>query len=112
MGTRYNFKSFKNIEVCSVSSLVFLKGGIACVFSGQPFDTAKVKMQTFPGLYRSFVHCFVSVYRQVGVRGLYQGTTPALIANIAENAVLFMSYGFCQNVVRFVSGLDQGTELR
>uniref|UniRef100_A0A673JWJ4 Mitochondrial ornithine transporter 1-like n=1 Tax=Sinocyclocheilus rhinocerous TaxID=307959 RepID=A0A673JWJ4_9TELE len=86
-------------------------GGIACVLSGQPFDTAKVKMQTFPGLYRGFVHCFVSVYKQVGLRGLYQGTTPALIANIAENAVLFMSYGFCQNVVRFVSGLDQGTDL-
>ncbi|XP_067306274.1 solute carrier family 25 member 15a [Pseudorasbora parva] len=86
-------------------------GGIACVFSGQPFDTAKVKMQTFPGLYRGFVHCFASVYKQVGLRGLYQGTTPALIANIAENAVLFMSYGFCQNVVRFVSGLDRGTEL-
>ncbi|RXN04198.1 mitochondrial ornithine transporter 1-like protein [Labeo rohita] len=86
-------------------------GGIACVLSGQPFDTAKVKMQTFPSLYRGFVHCFVSVYKQVGLRGLYQGTTPALIANIAENAVLFMSYGFCQNVVRFVSGLDRGTEL-
>ncbi|XP_059412851.1 mitochondrial ornithine transporter 1-like isoform X1 [Carassius carassius] len=86
-------------------------GGIACVLSGQPFDTAKVKMQTFPSLYRSFVHCFVSVYKQVGLRGLYQGTTPALIANIAENAVLFMSYGFCQNVVRFVLGLDQCTEL-
>lgn len=82
------------------------------MFSGQPFDTAKVKMQTFPGLYRSFVHCFVSVYKQVGLRGLYQGTTPALIANIAENAVLFMSYGFCQNVVRFVSGVARGTELR
>lgn len=82
------------------------------MLSGQPFDTAKVKMQTFPSLYRGFVHCFVSVYKQVGLRGLYQGTTPALIANIAENAVLFMSYGFCQNVVRFVSGLDRGTELR
>ncbi|KTG45588.1 hypothetical protein cypCar_00006895 [Cyprinus carpio] len=88
-----------------------LTGGIACVLSGQPFDTAKVKMQTFPGLYRGFVHCFVSIYKQVGLRGLYRGTTPALIANIAENTVLFMSYGFCQNVVRFVSGLDKCTDL-
>ncbi|XP_051521076.1 solute carrier family 25 member 15a isoform X2 [Myxocyprinus asiaticus] len=86
-------------------------GGTACVLSGQPFDTAKVKMQTFPGMYRNFIHCLISVYKQFGLQGLYQGTTPALIANIAENAVLFMSYGFCQNVVRFVSGLEQDKEL-
>ncbi|XP_041918664.1 solute carrier family 25 member 15a isoform X2 [Alosa sapidissima] len=86
-------------------------GGTACVFTGQPFDTAKVKMQTFPGMYRGFLHCFTSVYQQVGLRGLYRGTSPALIANIAENAVLFMSYGFCQDVVRYVSGRERGTEL-
>uniref|UniRef100_A0A1A8C0Z9 Solute carrier family 25 (Mitochondrial carrier, ornithine transporter) member 15b n=1 Tax=Nothobranchius kadleci TaxID=1051664 RepID=A0A1A8C0Z9_NOTKA len=82
-------------------------GGAACVFSGQPLDTAKVKMQTFPRLYRGFIHCIVSTYNQVGVRGLYQGTTPALMANIAENSVLFMSYGFCQQVIRFAAGLHQ-----
>ncbi|KAF5895942.1 mitochondrial ornithine transporter 1-like, partial [Clarias magur] len=86
-------------------------GGIACVMCGQPFDTAKVKMQTFPQMYRGFVHCFVSISKQVGLRGLYHGTTPALMANIAENAVLFMSYGFCQNVVRFVVGMDRKAEL-
>ncbi|XP_028278124.1 solute carrier family 25 member 15b [Parambassis ranga] len=80
-------------------------GGAACVFSGQPLDTAKVKMQTFPTLYRGFIDCVVSTYKQVGLRGLYQGTTPALMANIAENSVLFMSYGFCQQVIRFTAGL-------
>ncbi|XP_037543464.1 solute carrier family 25 member 15b [Nematolebias whitei] len=82
-------------------------GGAACVFSGQPLDTAKVKMQTFPTLYRGFIHCLVSTYKQVGVHGLYQGTTPALMANIAENSVLFMSYGFCQQVIRFAAGLHK-----
>ncbi|KAK7925550.1 hypothetical protein WMY93_007860 [Mugilogobius chulae] len=86
-------------------------GGAACVFSGQPLDTAKVKMQTFPKMYRGFVHCVVSTYRQVGVRGLYQGTTPALMANIAENSVLFMSYGFCQQVIRFAAGLHNDAVL-
>ncbi|XP_062393122.1 solute carrier family 25 member 15b [Sardina pilchardus] len=86
-------------------------GGAACVFSGQPLDTAKVKMQTFPKLYRGFLHCFMSTYRQVGLRGLYQGTTPALVANIAENSVLFMSYGFCQEVVRLLTGTARGEEL-
>lgn len=86
-------------------------GGTACVFSGQPLDTAKVKMQTFPSLYRGFVHCFLATYRQDGLRGLYQGTTPALMANIAENSVLFMSYGFCQEAVRMLSGAPGGAAL-
>ncbi|KAJ3589927.1 hypothetical protein NHX12_010767 [Muraenolepis orangiensis] len=80
------------------------EGGTACVLSGQPLDTAKVKMQTFPTMYRGFVHCVTSTYRQVGLRGLYRGTTPALVANIAENSVLFMSYGFCQQFVSFLAG--------
>lgn len=82
------------------------------MISGQPFDTAKVKMQTFPTMYRGFIHCFVSTFRQVGLGGLYKGTSPALIANITENAVLFLSYGMCQDVVRFLSGLNKGAELR
>ncbi|XP_031607103.1 solute carrier family 25 member 15a isoform X1 [Oreochromis aureus] len=86
-------------------------GGTACVLSGQPFDTAKVKMQTFPTMYRGFIHCFISTFRQVGLRGLYKGTTPALIANIAENAVLFLSYGLCQDAVRFMSRMDKGADL-
>lgn len=100
-----------NLTLCSPASLSSL-GGTACVFSGQPLDTAKVKMQTFPTLYRGFVHCFVSTYRQVGLRGLYQGTTPALMANIAENSVLFMCYGFCQEVVRLISDQEKGAALR
>lgn len=86
-------------------------GGAACVFSGQPLDTAKVKMQTFPSMYRGFIHCIGSTYRKVGVRGLYQGTTPALMANIAENSVLFMSYGFCQQVIRVIAGLHSDAVL-
>ncbi|MGH0191578.1 UNVERIFIED_CONTAM: hypothetical protein FKN15_068272 [Acipenser sinensis] len=39
-------------------------GGTACVLSGQPFDTAKVKMQTFPTMYKGFVNCFISTYKQ------------------------------------------------
>ncbi|XP_056230036.1 solute carrier family 25 member 15a [Seriola aureovittata] len=86
-------------------------GGTACVLSGQPFDTTKVKMQTFPTMYRGFIHCFTSTFRQMGLRGLYKGTTPALIANISENAVLFLSYGLCQDAVHLMTRMDKGTEL-
>ncbi|TMS07651.1 Mitochondrial ornithine transporter 1 [Larimichthys crocea] len=86
-------------------------GGTACVMSGQPFDTTKVKMQTFPTAYRGFIHCFVSTFKQEGLRGFYKGTTPALIANISENAVLFLSYGVCQDVVRSLCKVDKGANL-
>ncbi|XP_030778026.1 mitochondrial ornithine transporter 1 isoform X3 [Rhinopithecus roxellana] len=87
-------------------------GGTACVLTGQPFDTMKVKMQTFPDLYRGLTDCCLKTYSQVGFRGFYKGTSPALIANIAENSVLFMCYGFCQQVVRKVAGLDKQAKLR
>ncbi|KYO39990.1 mitochondrial ornithine transporter 1 [Alligator mississippiensis] len=86
-------------------------GGVACVVSGQPFDTIKVKMQTFPTMYRGFFDCSIRTYQQEGLRGLYQGTLPALLANVAENAVLFACYGFCQQLVRQLFGLGSVQEL-
>ncbi|OCT95987.1 mitochondrial ornithine transporter 1 isoform X1 [Xenopus laevis] len=86
-------------------------GGTACVLTGQPFDTAKVKMQTFPTMYRGLIDCATKTYKQMGLRGFYKGTSPALLANIAENSVLFMSYGFCQRVVRRIVGLDKNAAL-
>ncbi|KAM4695681.1 mitochondrial ornithine transporter 1-like [Rhinophrynus dorsalis] len=86
-------------------------GGVACVFSGQPFDTAKVKMQTFPSMYRGFLDCTVRTYNTEGLRGLFHGTTPALVANMAENAVLFACYGFCQNLVSHVLGIQSQSQL-
>ncbi|XP_077330520.1 mitochondrial ornithine transporter 1-like isoform X2 [Lithobates pipiens] len=87
-------------------------GGVACVLSGQPFDTAKVKMQTFPSMYRNFLDCTVRTYRSEGLRGLYHGTIPALVANVAENAVLFACYGFCQNLVSYILGFHDLSQLR
>ncbi|XP_077778902.1 mitochondrial ornithine transporter 1-like isoform X2 [Podarcis muralis] len=86
-------------------------GGVACVVTGQPFDTIKVKMQTFPTMYQGFFDCSVKTYQQEGMHGLYQGTTPALLANVAENAVLFACYGFCQQLVRQLFGLGNVQEL-
>lgn len=59
---------------------------------GQPLDTVKVKMQTFPHLYKNMVDCFMSTLRTDGVaRGLYAGTVPALVSNVAENSGKFSS---------------------
>ncbi|CAG9534951.1 unnamed protein product [Cercopithifilaria johnstoni] len=79
-------------------------GGIVNVAVGQPLDTVKVKMQTFPIFYPKGIRCFESILRLDGVRGLYAGTVPALASNIAENAVLFTAYGYCKKVVAFCNG--------
>ncbi|XP_053141025.1 mitochondrial ornithine transporter 1 isoform X2 [Hemicordylus capensis] len=68
-------------------------------------------MQTFPNMYKGIIDCFVKTYKQVGFRGFYKGTTPALVANIAENSVLFMCYGFCQQIVRKIAGLEKQAKL-
>ncbi|XP_055587763.1 mitochondrial ornithine transporter 1 [Uranotaenia lowii] len=79
-------------------------GGVALVYVSQPMDTVKVKMQTFPQLYQNMVDCTMKTFRRDGVvRGLYAGTIPAIIANVAENSVLFAAYGACQNVVANVT---------
>lgn len=108
----YRCLSCDNFQPPSYLPLLAGLGGTACVVTGQPFDTAKVKMQTFPDMYKGIVDCFVKTYKQVGFRGFYKGTTPALVANIAENSVLFMCYGFCQQIVRKIVGVDRKTKLR
>ncbi|KAH9497757.1 hypothetical protein DERF_013716 [Dermatophagoides farinae] len=82
-------------------------GGTANVLVGQPLDTIKVKMQTFPHLYKNTMICFKQTLLKEGVRkGLYAGTLPALLANVAENSVLFCAYGFCQKIVQFATKKD------
>jgi len=72
---------------------------------GQPLDTVKVKMQTFPKTYPNSIQCFVTTLKTEGVfRGLYAGTTPSLAANVAENAVLFCAYGYCKQLVSSITG--------
>lgn len=84
---------------------LFITGGAATVAVGQPLDTVKVKMQTFPETYPNSIKCFMSTLRNEGVfRGLYAGTTPSLAANVAENAVLFCAYGYCKKAVSMVTG--------
>lgn len=65
-------------------------GGALATYSAQPLDTVKVKMQTFPHLYKGMIDCIVKTYKRDGfARGLYAGSLPAVIANVGENSVLF-----------------------
>ncbi|CAG9803469.1 unnamed protein product [Chironomus riparius] len=88
-------------------------GALAMVYVSQPLDTVKVKMQTFPKLYTGMVNCFVTTFKRDGfVRGLYAGTVPAVVANVAENSVLFAAYGVCQNfVAKTIENKKDATEI-
>ncbi|XP_052011867.1 mitochondrial ornithine transporter 2-like [Apodemus sylvaticus] len=68
-------------------------------------------MQTFPQLYKGLADCFLKTYNQVGFYGLYRGTSPALLAYVSQGSVLFMCFGFCQQVVRKVARVEQNAEL-
>lgn len=87
-------------------------GGTASVYVGQPLDTVKVKMQTFPTLHTNAWKCFMTTLKQEGIpHGLYAGTVPSLAAQVAENSVLFMAYGLCQRVVASLSNAPDVTSL-
>ncbi|XP_022659072.1 mitochondrial ornithine transporter 1-like isoform X2 [Varroa jacobsoni] len=69
-------------------------------------------MQAFPKLYPSTIQCFAKTLQQDGVfRGLYAGTLPALVANVAENSVLFCAYGVCQQFVQKIVNKPKATDL-
>ncbi|KNC81293.1 hypothetical protein SARC_06383 [Sphaeroforma arctica JP610] len=89
-----------------------IAGGVACVYAGHPFDTVKVKMQTQSHLYpKGALDCFRQTFKQSGMKGLYTGATPALLANVSENAVLFACYGSIQRFIRSIQGTPEGEEL-
>lgn len=85
---------------------------MALVYVSQPLDTVKVKMQTFPELYKGMGDCLMNTFRKDGVvRGLYAGTFPAIVANVAENSVLFAAYGGCQKFVGKLQGIEDTKHL-
>ena len=78
-----------------------------------PFDTVKVLLQTQNSLssqsqpksikhtkikqqpvYRGAIHCLSHTIKKNGVLSLYKGLPAPLLGSMAENSVLFLSYGF------------------
>ena len=81
-------------------------GGLACVLVGQPLDTVKIKMQTYSSVYRSSFSCFWNLLQSEGMRGIYAGTTPAIASNLIEHSALFFFYGQSQNVVAYLTHVE------
>ncbi|XP_047113163.1 mitochondrial ornithine transporter 1-like [Schistocerca piceifrons] len=106
-------KSSGNVMHAAVDFIAGSLGGISMVYAGQPLDTVKVKMQTFPNLYRGMMDCLRQTWMKEGLRrGLYAGAVPAVIANVAEKSVLFVAYGSCQKLIMKLTGIQRVEELR
>ena len=85
-----------------------MSAGAVNAVVGCPMDTIKVKMQTFPTENPSVRAAILKSVRTDGFfRGLYAGLTPFLLANVGENAVLFLAYGQSQRLVAFALGTER-----
>jgi len=72
--------------------------GVALVLAGHPFDTIKVRLQTEQtGKFKGPIHCFLKTLREEGIRGLYKGATPPMVATGCINAVMFTLMGLCKS---------------
>nr|CAI5827015.1 unnamed protein product [Callosobruchus analis] len=110
--TMTELQQMKNVKDGFIDFTAGSLGGITLVYVGQPLDTVKVKMQTFPTLYTNMFQCFIKTLKTDGIaKGLYAGTVPALVTNITENSVLFVCYGLCQKFMQKITGRHSVDEL-
>mmetsp|Transcript_9987 Transcript_9987/g.14694 ORF Transcript_9987/g.14694 Transcript_9987/m.14694 type:complete len:294 (-) Transcript_9987:278-1159(-) len=64
-------------------------GSVACCYTGQPFDTVKVRMQTNPTVYNGVGHSTLSIFRNEGLLAFWKGAVPTAMGMAAENAMAF-----------------------
>jgi solute carrier family 25 ornithine transporter 2/15 len=74
-------------------------GSAACVYTGQPFDTIKVRMQVQTGEFKSALHCFQKTIKKEGIAALWKGSVPAFMGALGENAVGFAVNGELKRIV-------------
>ncbi len=68
-------------------------------------------MQASPTAYPSGAYCLRETVRTEGIRGLYRGACPALVGHTVKAAVVFMSYGTCQELVMKMAGATNRQDL-
>ena len=83
-------------------------GSAACVYTGQPFDTVKVRMQVQPGVFSNSIECFRKTMLGEGVATLWRGSVPALIGALSENTVAFTINGNLKRLME-LTRKDSGT---
>jgi solute carrier family 25 citrate transporter 1 len=67
--------------------------GAASVFANTPVDVVKTQMQGLDAKkYKNGLDCFVQIFKNEGVRGLYKGTVPRLGRVVLDVALTFTLY--------------------
>jgi len=90
----------ENSFVCGLKDIAAGSvGGVLQCFSGHPFDTCKVRLQT-TNKYKGMIHCFSSIIKEEGPFAIYKGVQSPLVGLAAINAVAFFSYGLAKELVR------------
>ncbi|GAB5029414.1 mitochondrial ornithine transporter 1-like isoform x1 [Nannochloropsis oceanica] len=89
-----------------LSSIV---GSAMCVYTGQPFDTVKVRMQARPDAFMSPIQCFMTTFREEGLRALWKGSVPALVGAVSENAVAFSVNQQLKRIIADMEGYGLST---
>lgn len=76
-------------------------GGFSLVFAAHPFDLVKVRMQTSQTTipYKSTFHAFSTIIAKDGLRGMYRGAGPVLIATPPILAINMGAYHWAQNLM-------------
>lgn len=64
-------------------------GSAACVYTGQPLDTIKVRMQARPEAFSGMLQCLRRTLAEESVTSLWKGSTPALSGAVMENMAAF-----------------------
>ena len=92
-------------------------GGIVSTAFGHPLDTIKMRRQVHPNLYKSTLSSGRSIVAKEGVRSLFKGVMPPVLAQGCTNAILFGSASYCNEHLNmqskyektFYSGMIAGT---
>ncbi|KAJ3351748.1 Mitochondrial carrier protein ymc2 [Allomyces javanicus] len=82
-------------------------GGVCQVFSGQPFDTIKVRLQTqpHPPVYNGVVDCVKKTIANDGLKGLYKGTVTPLVG---IGACVSIQFATLEHVKRLFTKQNNG----
>mmetsp|Transcript_20212 Transcript_20212/g.41217 ORF Transcript_20212/g.41217 Transcript_20212/m.41217 type:complete len:297 (+) Transcript_20212:58-948(+) len=64
-------------------------GSVFCCYTGQPFDTVKVRMQTNPAVYSGIFRTVTKTSSEEGIRAFWKGAVPTAMGMAMENAMAF-----------------------
>lgn len=80
-----------------LTPIMALLGGMGAgcfsTLGNNPFDVVKTQMQgQNASKYKNSVDCFMTIFREAGIKGLYKGTIPRMGRVVPGQGVIFMSF--------------------